>query len=783
MRFIFIFIAAAAAAAAVLLLVLSASAHTLKLERGIPAPDEMELSQLIERDRLRHYGRGRLLQSNISPLNGVVDFPVDGTYDPFLVGLYYTKLQLGTPPRDFYVQIDSGSDVLWVSCNSCNGCPTTSGLQIPLNFFDPGSSSTASMVPCSDQRCSLGEQSADSACSSITNQCSYTFQYGDGSGTQGYYVSDLLYFDTIVGDTVVPNSTASVVFGCSTVQTGDLTKSDRAVDGIFGFGPQELSVMSQLASQGLTPRVFSHCLRGGSGGGTLVLGEIMEPNIVYTPLVPSQPHYNLNLLSISVNGQTLAISSSVFQTSSNQGTIIDSGTTLAYLPEAAYDPFVTAISSTVSQSARAVLSRGNQCFLLTSSSVTDIFPQVSFNFAQGASLVLSPLDYMIQQNSIGGTAVWCIGFSKNQVQEITILGDLVLKDKIFVYDLAEQRIGWANYDCSMAVNVSAIINSGKSEYVNAGQVHHHHQQQLGGAEILGWLILFMRGDDNNTDIFFFVQPDFVPRDPNAKPINYKYPEVYNPYGPKPPPSDKVTQLADRIAALTTEERVLMSSTLTERLRHPKLQEISSEATMVRVEYNNIPMKLKRKDFGDHHVSHDFPLSYPARKIRRLDADLRPMMEEVEPEIPVFEETPSNEERAIVVFKPVNVNFPYALSITVDPDIISAYNRSTANRVFSSSDEQSEGNENKCLAVVPYAPLLLPKADIDILQPEAPDTMEANEYGAMAMDVEEEDVKNETRNDYDPYGLNGTQGFSWQQQQHCFMPQPPPSVSTPITWFR
>lgn len=25
--------------------------------------------------------------------------------------------------------------------------------------------------------------------------------------------------------------------------------------------------------------------------------------------------------------------------------------------------------------------------------------------------------------------------------------DLVLKDKIFVYDLANQRIGWANYDC------------------------------------------------------------------------------------------------------------------------------------------------------------------------------------------------------------------------------------------------------------------------------------------------------------------------------------------------
>lgn len=76
---------------------------------------------------------------------------------------------------------------------------------------------------------------------------------------------------------------------CSNSQSGDLTKSDRAVDGIFGFGQHELSVISQLSSMGVTPRVFSHCLKGSeNGGGILVLGEIVEPGIVYTPLVPSQ---------------------------------------------------------------------------------------------------------------------------------------------------------------------------------------------------------------------------------------------------------------------------------------------------------------------------------------------------------------------------------------------------------------------------------------------------------------------------------------------------------------
>lgn len=72
------------------------------------------------------------------------------------------------------------------------------------------------------------------------------------------------------------------------------------------------------------------------------------------------------------------------------------------------------------------------------------------------------------------------------------------------------------------------------------------------------------------------QPDFVPRDPNAKPKRYKYPPFYDPYGPRPPPSDKIINLAERIAALPTEERRQIGPTLADRLRHPKLQPISVE---------------------------------------------------------------------------------------------------------------------------------------------------------------------------------------------------------------
>ncbi|KAI3522903.1 hypothetical protein L1887_00955 [Cichorium endivia] len=436
-------------------------ARVLTLERVFPANKTVELEVLRTRDRVRH---ARILQRFSG---GIVDFNVVGTSDPYYGGLYFTKVKLGSPPQEFNVQIDTGSDILWVTCNSCSDCPQSSGFGVPLNFFDAGSSSTASTVSCSDSICSSIVQTSDASCSTQDNQCSYSFQYGDGSGTSGHYVTDLLFFDTIVGPSMVANSSASITFGCSTYQSGSLTKPDKAIDGIFGFGQHGLSVVSQLSSRGITPKVFSHCLKGdGTGGGKLVLGEILAPTMVYSPLVPSQPHYNLDLQSISVNGQMLPVDPTAFATSDNQGTIVDTGTTLTYLVAEAFDPFVDSITSAVSQLTTPVMSKGTQCYLVTSS-ITGIFPEVSLNFAGGAAMNLKPENYLVHGDPIDGGTPWCIGFQRVQ-NGVSILGDLVLKDKIFVYDLSKKRIGWTDYDCSNDVNVS--ITSSKDEFRNAGEL-------------------------------------------------------------------------------------------------------------------------------------------------------------------------------------------------------------------------------------------------------------------------------------------------------------------------
>lgn len=68
----------------VLLKMVSGFPTTLRLERGFPVNNVVELNELKFRDSLRH---PRILQQQQqSSVASVVDFPVQGTYDPYRVG-------------------------------------------------------------------------------------------------------------------------------------------------------------------------------------------------------------------------------------------------------------------------------------------------------------------------------------------------------------------------------------------------------------------------------------------------------------------------------------------------------------------------------------------------------------------------------------------------------------------------------------------------------------------------------------------------------------------------
>ncbi|KAL5052757.1 hypothetical protein RYX36_033439 [Vicia faba] len=198
--------------------------------------------------------------------------------------------------------------------------------------------------------------------------------------------------------------------------------------------------------------------------------------------------------------------------------------------------------------------------------------------------------------------------------------------------------------------------------------------------------------------------------------------------------------------------------------------------------------LKRKATGpldqiSHHFS-DFSLSSPATKIRRLDAELTPIVEEEEKNEPL---TVPNDERAIVLFKPSLQSSP-SFSLTLNSDLISqiknnqvSWSKQCDSDYYDNLVEQNDKNDRR-LAIVPWVPQSSSADDNN--NTNSIELMEADEMGEEQEDEGAMmDVEQEQQQDNDSSSFNYptmVEGF----QQHCLLPQIiPQNTSTPITWTR
>ncbi|KAJ9550553.1 hypothetical protein OSB04_014598 [Centaurea solstitialis] len=237
-----------------------------------------------------------------------------------------------------------------------------------------------------------------------------------------------------------------------------------------------------------------------------------------------------------------------------------------------------------------------------------------------------------------------------------------------------------------------------------------------------------------------------------------------------------------------------------------------------------PAKLKRKDLDEVNDDFcDFSLSSPARKIRRLDAELPPIIEEEETVNPVvfgqpvpsqdnFAEQvvrdshspiaihelsgslPLNEERAIVLFDPKNNMLPLQtqspFSISVNSDFLSGFknpvswsNQSNLLKSLSGKKEKHDDNSepmNGSLAVVPWVPMhSQQRAMAEVEAPRVEVVSETEMMDADDMDIEDNYPQQKPGGVFG--SVNGGEDVN-QWQQHCMIPQPPPhNLTTPIAW--
>ncbi|PSS21247.1 Aspartic proteinase-like protein [Actinidia chinensis var. chinensis] len=353
-------------------------------------------------------------------------------YDDLLRNGYYTtRLWIGTPPQKFALIVDTGSTVTYVPCSTCEQCGRH---QDPK--FEPELSSSYQPVKCN----------MECTCDNDRVQCIYERQYAEMSSSSGVLGDDILSFGN--ESELAPQR---AVFGCENVETGDLYSQH--ADGIMGLGRGDLSVVDQLVDRGIIGDSFSLCYGGMDvGGGAMVLGGISPPpGMVFTHSDPVRsPYYNIDLKEIHVGGRKLPLNPRVFD--GKHGTVLDSGTTYAYLPEAAFLAFKDAIMKELIALKRIPGPDPNYndiCFSGAGSDVSQLsktFPVVDMVFADGQKLSLSPENYLFRHSKVRGA--YCLGVFHNGKDPTTLLGGIIVRNTLVMYDREHENIGFWKTNCS-----------------------------------------------------------------------------------------------------------------------------------------------------------------------------------------------------------------------------------------------------------------------------------------------------------------------------------------------
>ncbi|KAI3726333.1 hypothetical protein L1987_66130 [Smallanthus sonchifolius] len=351
--------------------------------------------------------------------------------DLLLNGYYTTRLWIGSPPQRFALIVDTGSTVTYVPCSTCEQCGKH---QDPK--FNPELSDTYKPVKCN----------IDCTCDNNRDQCIYERQYAEMSSSSGVLGQDIVSFGN---QSDLPPQRA--VFGCENRETGDLYSQH--ADGIMGLGRGDLSIVDQLVDGGVISDSFSLCYGGMDvGGGAMVLGGITPPaEMVYAYSDPVRsPYYNIELKEIHVAGKRLPLRSSVFD--GKYGTVLDSGTTYAYLPEAAFVAFKRAVMKEVlglHQIKGPDPSYDDICFSGAGSDVSQLsktFPSVEMVFGKGQKLSLSPENYLFRHARVSGA--YCLGVFQNANDPTTLLGGIVVRNTFVMYDREHEKIGFWKTNCS-----------------------------------------------------------------------------------------------------------------------------------------------------------------------------------------------------------------------------------------------------------------------------------------------------------------------------------------------
>ncbi|XP_050257781.1 aspartyl protease APCB1 isoform X1 [Quercus robur] len=406
--------------------------------------DKGDLVSIIE-DEVGDPKTNNLLASN-KKVDPSSILPVRGNVYPD--GLYYTYILVGDPPKRYFLDIDTGSDLTWIQCDApCISCAKGANA-----LYKP---TKDNILPSKDLLCmEVQRHQAAGYCQSC-QQCDYEIQYADQSSSVGVLARDELHLLMENGSWTNLN----LVFGCAYDQKGLLLSTLAKTDGILGLSRSKVSLPSQLARKGIIKNVLGHCLTIDGAGGYLFLGDDFVPQwgMSWVPMLNglSMDFYHSEIMKMNYGSRRLRLG---VPDSSVGPVIFDSGSSYTYFLQQAYSDLVASLEEV---SGLGLIQDTSDltlpiCWKAESPirSVKDVkhfFKTLTLQFWStwwigSTKLQIPPEGYLIISDK-GNVCLGILDGSKVHDGSTIILGDISLRGKLVIYDNVKHKIGWQPSDC------------------------------------------------------------------------------------------------------------------------------------------------------------------------------------------------------------------------------------------------------------------------------------------------------------------------------------------------
>ena len=374
--------------------------------------------------------------------------------DSFSKNYYYTTLYVGhNKVRQTYI-IDTGSSIMASPCSPCAECGTHK------NPFYYDLKRTHKPLKCSSQICKLTPTTncLDKKLKFLTsNTCSFKINRASGDGIAGYYMRDVVYFET---DRQLHNTplhrkvfrSYALPVGCTTAELGKYKELN--TDGIMGMSNNPKSFISLLYNLKVVNRnLFTLCF--GLRGGYMSLGEVdttfhKGQDIEFIPLLTSELYYLVKMSGLKVGSQKApnSIKNPVIS-------IIDTGNSISYFPSIIFKNITKQFKDYCTKI-------GGKCGNFTYDhemgyctsfpdreslfrSIYQYWPNITLYFGE-SEYVWRPINYYYYHFTVNQRKA-CLGFNYHSSDKV-ILGANFIHGHDIIFDRTGKRLGFVPADCS-----------------------------------------------------------------------------------------------------------------------------------------------------------------------------------------------------------------------------------------------------------------------------------------------------------------------------------------------